>query len=61
MKAALPNSRKLHYLIKESLAKFSDEVKVESKFKCIICRLWDAMVKDKETGIYIISITALKP
>lgn len=46
---------------KESLTKFSNEVKVEPKFKCIICGLWDAVVKDEETGIYIIPITALKP
>ena len=46
---------------KKSLIKFSEEVKIEPKFKCIICGLWDAVVKDKETGIYIIPITALKP
>ena len=27
---------------------------------CIICGLWAAVLKDKETGIYIISITGLK-
>lgn len=27
---------------------------------CIICGLWDAVLKDKETEIYIIPITALK-
>lgn len=27
---------------------------------CIICGHWDAVLKDKETGIYIISITVLK-
>lgn len=45
---------------KESLTKFSNEVKKEPKFKCVICGLWDAIVKDPETGIYIIPITALK-
>lgn len=46
---------------KKSLIKFSSEVNVEPKFKCIICGLWNAVVKDPETGIYIIPITALKP
>ena len=46
---------------KKSLIKFSAEVNIEPKFKCIICGLWDAVVKDPETGIYIIPITALKP
>ena len=45
---------------KKSLNQFSDEVRIKSKFKCIICGLWDAVVKDPETGIYIIPITALK-
>ena len=39
---------------------FTKEVKIEPKFMCIICGLWDAVLKDKETGIYIIPITALK-
>ena len=46
---------------KKSLNKFSCEVKVKPKFKCVICGLWDAVVKDQETGIYIIPINALKP
>ena len=46
---------------KLSLLKFTNEVKVQPTFKCIICGLWDAVVQDKETGIYIVPITALKP
>ena len=45
---------------KNSLLKFTKEVKVQPTFKCIICGLWDAVVQDKETGIYIVPITALK-
>ena len=46
---------------KKSLTLFCDEVKVQPKFKCIIVGLWDAVVKDPESGIYILPITALKP
>lgn len=45
---------------KKSLNKFVDEVKIKPKFRCIICGLWNAVVKDPETGIYIIPITSLK-
>lgn len=45
---------------KKSLAKFEEEVRVKPKFKCIICGLWDAVVKDPKTDIYILPITALK-
>lgn len=45
---------------KKSLLRFTKEVKIQPKFMCIICGLWDAVLKDKETGIYIIPITALK-
>lgn len=45
---------------KKSLLRFTKEVKIEPKFMCIICGLWDAVLKDMETGIYIIPITALK-
>lgn len=46
---------------KKSLNNFIKEVKTSPKFRCIICGLWDAVVKDSETDIYIIPITALKP
>ena len=45
---------------KKNLLRFTKEVKIEPKFMCIICGLSDAVLKDKETGIYIIPITALK-
>lgn len=31
------------------------------KFMCIIVGNYDLIVKDKETGIYIVPITALRP
>jgi hypothetical protein len=46
---------------KISLNKFSNEIKIKPKFRCVICGLWDAVVKDPETDIYIIPITSLKP
>ena len=46
---------------KNSLNKFSNDVKVKPRFKCIICGLWSSVVKDSESDIYIIPITALKP
>ena len=45
---------------KQSLIKFEKETQIKPKFKCIICGLWDAVVKDPKTGIYIIPLTALK-
>ena len=36
-------------------------VKVQPKFQCIICGLWSDVIKDPETNIYIVPITALKP
>ena len=46
---------------KISLNNFLNEVKVKPKFRCIICGLWSAIIKDPETDIYILPITALKP
>ncbi len=46
---------------KQNLLRFSKEVKKEPTFMCIICGLWKDVVKDPETGIYILPITALKP
>lgn len=31
------------------------------KFMCVICGYNDVIVKDPETGIYLLPITALKP
>ncbi len=46
---------------KTNLNKFCNEVKIQPKFKCIICGMWDTVVKDLENDIYIVPITALKP
>lgn len=46
---------------KQTLLKYYDKVDKKPKFMCIICGLWGSVVKDPETGIYIIPITALKP
>ena len=43
----------------KNLKKFYDLVDVKPKFMCIICGLYDAIVK-RPDGIYIIPITALK-
>lgn len=44
----------------ESLLKFQNNVTKKPKFMCVICGYNENIVKDKETGIYIIPITALK-
>ena len=46
---------------KKNLQKFESLAIRPPLFKCIICGLWDCVVKDPETGIYILPITALKP
>ena len=46
---------------KENLLKFYANVEKKPKFMCIICGHYEAIVKDKETGIYIFPITTLKP
>ena len=46
---------------KNSLIKFNSNVIKKPKFMCIIVGHYEAIVQDKETGIYIIPITALKP
>ena len=46
---------------KKSLADFSAELTKVPDFKCIICGLWDAIIKEPESGIYILPITSLKP
>ena len=43
----------------KNLKKFYDSVDVKPKFMCIICGLYDAIVK-RPDGIYVIPITALK-
>ena len=46
---------------KANLLKFYDKSDKKPKFMCIICGLWNSVVKDKDTGIYIIPINSLKP
>lgn len=46
---------------KENLINFKNKVDKKPKFMCIICGLWDSIIQDPETGIYIFPITALKP
>lgn len=43
-----------------SLKKFYDLAEVKPKFMCVICGLYDAIVK-RPVGIYVLPITALKP
>ena len=42
---------------KESLLKFYNNVSKKPKFMCIIVGNYSAIIKDEETGIYIIPIT----
>ena len=46
---------------KFNLLKFYEKVDKKPAFMCIICGLWNSVVKDPDTGIYIIPITALRP
>ena len=46
---------------KKSLLKFYENVKKKPKFMCIILGYSEAIVRDKETGIYIVHLTTLKP
>lgn len=41
--------------------KFYNNVNIKPKFMCVIVGYYEAIVKDNETGIYIIPITSLKP
>ena len=46
---------------KKTLLKFEENMIKKPKFMCIITSNSEAVVKDRETGIYILPITALKP
>ena len=46
---------------KTSLMKFYNNVSKKPKFMCIIVGHYEAVIQDKESGIYILPITALKP
>ena len=44
----------------ESLKKFYELAEVKPKFMCVICGLYDAVIK-RPDGIYVLPITALRP
>lgn len=46
---------------KKSLLTFYDNMKLKPKFMCIIVGRYSGVVKDPETGIYIVPINTLKP
>ena len=46
---------------KKNLIKFSDSMIKKPKFMCVITGNFNSVVKDPETGIYILPITSLKP
>ncbi len=46
---------------KKELLKFYDNMVTKPKFMCIITANFSSVVKDSETGIYILPITALRP
>ena len=46
---------------KKSLLKFYDNMIKKPAFMCVIVGKCPAVIKDNETGIYIVPITALKP
>ncbi len=45
----------------ESLTKFYNNVSKKAKFMCVIVGYCEVIMKDQNTGIYIIPITSLKP
>lgn len=45
----------------KSLSKFNQNVKKKPKFMCVIVGKYDAITIDKDTGIYIVPITSLRP
>ena len=47
--------------VKKELLRFYDNMITKPKFMCIITGNFTSVVKDKETGIYIVPITALRP
>lgn len=46
--------------VKKNLITFSSNMKKKTKFMCIVVGIFNIIVRDKETGIYIVPITALK-
>ena len=45
----------------ESLTKFYDNVQTKPKFMCVITGNTQAAYVDRETGIYVVPLTTLKP
>lgn len=46
---------------KKNLMRYYNLTTKKPKFMCTICAMTDTILKDPETGIYILPITALKP
>lgn len=46
---------------KRSLLRFYEAAKIKPKFMAIIMGYYNAVIKDKETGIYLLPLTSLKP
>ena len=44
-----------------NLKKFSDNMLKKPKFMCVIVGKCNSIIKDPNTGIYVVPITALKP
>ena len=45
----------------KKLISIYENVEKKPKFMCIIVGHYEAVIQDKETGIYIVPITSLKP
>ena len=46
---------------KKSLMKFYNNVSIKLKFMCVIVGHYEVVIQDKDTGIYVILITSLRP
>ncbi len=57
----LSRSLKIKLILKKCILKFSDSMKKKPRFMCVITANFKAVVKDPETGIYLLPITALRP
>ena len=45
----------------KSLMKFYNNVSIKPKFMCVIVGHYEAVIQDKDTGIYVVPITSLRP
>ena len=41
--------------------KFYNNVSIKLKFMCVIAGHYEVVIQDKDTGIYVILITSLRP